>query len=464
MAIDVVAKGTWVAGNNTALTPIIPSGGQTNDTVFCLGYVRENGATLACTAGWSLVTTYAGPSTENRMSLWSVAWTSGMGNPTVTPSGSGSNDTTLAVCFIVRGTISGTTVIASGQNTYATNETFVSNNANQASTPGDGFLCLSAAAAALSTYGTPNVLNNNATFGPYTETSGIFWSSDQSSTLGADASVHWAMLQAPATLNGTTDFWIFRNTYNANRIWALLKFDSTPPPIWTANLDLLIGWRGSYASGSFYDSDSFLDIVIGAEIDVGEVLDNTQIINLDTAIGATVGITEFAAPAIYEANGFSAAWDAPATPLGPRYKQTVSVKLNGNSVPVKAITLRRDLDKLRVNVEAVGWIAGTIGQSLVVNIVVTPTSGPPISIEAVNCVVSGIDATMQTTAIYGEAAMQPPSGVWWEPKKVLYSSSGRTRTEVDWFVRPGDVYGDLTIINVVTVVGGDYWFTEVGYG
>lgn len=104
--LTFVGWGSWVAANNAAVTASLPAGIQSGDTIFCFGLAREDLATLSITSGWTERRTYYGtPNVESRTSIWSRTYDGSFSNVTVTPSNTGANDTVLAVCFAIRGTV-----------------------------------------------------------------------------------------------------------------------------------------------------------------------------------------------------------------------------------------------------------------------------------------------------------------------------------------------------------------------
>lgn len=114
MAVSYVGAGTYVSGNNAAVTPGLPSGIVDGDLLVIIAAYREDTATSIPTpAGWT-----AGPggissatAVEMRLQMFYRTFTTGVTAPSVTFTGGGANDTTQAIMLAFRGArVSGTVV------------------------------------------------------------------------------------------------------------------------------------------------------------------------------------------------------------------------------------------------------------------------------------------------------------------------------------------------------------------
>lgn len=469
MSLVVAGEGTWLAGNNAALTPTIPSGGQSGDTVVCIGYVRENGATLGISGGstWTQIGTHASPANEMRASVWYAAWTSGLANPTVTPSGSGSNDTTLATCILLRGQFNSTTLLFGGTVTTTTSQSSYQGNALVL---GDSCLTVSfvpsATEAALTMYAHSYVsggMDDQAESTPPQR----FWTNAIISTSGADSSAIWGFVELPVAFDGTNDYLIIEDVWSAsgNQLEFRIKFNSTPPVLppsitHDAIIDLVIGWAGSLALPKTYEHALNIDLLVGFSGNIAKVDQRSHVQNIDLLVGGECTVS-WTPAVITEIFGVSPAWNSAAQTDETALRDwIINVTIDGVPIPATSVTIRRSLGMVSLSVNVAGFIVPVAGALLSVNVFFRDTA----MIQTIDGYVTQSTYAKPTSVILASRTDQQSYGVAWSPSRITYRSNSRIRTEVDWFVRPGDLVNGVTINDVVTVLGGKSWMTEVGYG
>ncbi len=103
MAVTYVGAGSYAAGNNTAVTPGLPSGIQAGDLLVLITSIREYvSVSISSISGWTHFVTSAN-STDTSVQVWCKLATGSDTAPTVTWTGGGTNDTTQAVILAFRG-------------------------------------------------------------------------------------------------------------------------------------------------------------------------------------------------------------------------------------------------------------------------------------------------------------------------------------------------------------------------
>lgn len=99
-----IAAGTPAHADNTTVAPALPAGITVNvgQSVYLFCSIRNTAASIIGTppAGWTRVT----PSTLTHVALFHRYYVTGMGAPTVTPTGGGAGDTVSGVTFAYTGT------------------------------------------------------------------------------------------------------------------------------------------------------------------------------------------------------------------------------------------------------------------------------------------------------------------------------------------------------------------------
>jgi len=103
MPITYVGAGTAAAANNASVTPTLPGGLQVGDLLLCFASARGPG-TLGTPSGWTQRWQLSHASSGvNKIALFWKVYAAGDGNPTVTYTGGGSNQTVIAQCCAFRG-------------------------------------------------------------------------------------------------------------------------------------------------------------------------------------------------------------------------------------------------------------------------------------------------------------------------------------------------------------------------
>lgn len=448
--LEYLSYGTKAEGNNAAVTPALPSNPAwtpaTGDTVFVIGVLRENGGTLSITAGWTLIDSQAHATGESYVAVWYKAWASGMTAPTVTPSGGGSNDTVVAQTFVLRGPWSSISTIMKGS-------VPTSGDAIDVSTLTNGFDTYDGSVLLL-----VGGYSNDTTaisYNQHIETAAIYpkWNGGQfaASTLGSDAALAWNVASFDTATTGISSSYIRSylssspNT-DAVYIWIHIRGDAyPPPPSYTGFADILMGARlddFEFIGGANYVG--FADILMGARLDdISTVPANPWLV---------YGITPSWNMEGLPANMLLEGWE-------------VVVKINGVARPVSQLNIRRTGDRLTINSVFPGYYAPAVGATLDLEIVYHSSGGAMTTIPIASTLITYALPATEASSIISEVDGQPASSAEWLPKRVIYRSTHRVRTEVDWYVRVGDSYDGMAITDVVTVLGNSSpWFTEVGYG
>jgi hypothetical protein len=194
MAVSYIGY-DWGAGNNAAVTPSIHASTQVGDLLVAVCYIRENGATYTKPSGWNAWVDsnnternfQAGLGENSVKVFWRFYQSGDPSSFTFTPTGGGSNDTTLVQLLTFRG-VDATTPFTTGyylafQSAQATSIYHASPDSGDASMP-----------AGCAMLGIMARDNDDSVFPNVSQTSGPSpaWTGQASaiSTLGADASCH----------------------------------------------------------------------------------------------------------------------------------------------------------------------------------------------------------------------------------------------------------------------------------
>lgn len=440
--LSYLAKGAKAQSNAAAITPELPSWTQASgDTVFVMAMVRENGATLSISAGWDLVESYVSATNEVAMYIWKRAWFAGMTAPTITPTGAGSNDCLLGQTIAVRGTISSISLIEKGDGTNGATTYRQTTSPAVAIVNGDVSLFFY---AATNDYASVSLDQQNYQPGgawPKWSQSGY-----ELTTQGADATIAWSLAGWDTPSDGTST-WIeaavgLPPDATPCYIWIKINGEAHPPPP-QVKIDWLLGFDISptYISGA--RQNLIVDWLLGFDISPAKIAVSPKRV---AALGASWNMDGVPQALIQEG------WKVSAT-------------VAGIACPLTQLTLRRSGTLLTVEAGFPGYFAPPIGAVLSIGVVYYGAGGTSFEIPVASSLVTQRRPSTKESFIVAEADGQAVKRTQWQPRRILYFTKQRIRTEVDFFVMPGDIYDDRAISETVTVIGNSsVWFTEVDCG
>jgi hypothetical protein len=166
--------------------------------------------------------------------------------------------------------------------------------------------------------------------------------------------------------------------------------------------------------------------------------------------------------------GLNFAWSAAALEQYSLSGQFYLCQIAGVLRPMTFLSITRRENSAQITLTVVGKLFNIVGATLALSVIYRFAGLPEISKSLISGGVTISSARISPeglTTIDAVSSAESYRYSEWLPKRVQYRNSTRVRGDVDWDVRPQDVYLGSLITRVTTVTQlGNISFTEISYG